>query len=80
MVYLNVNNVITLKEAAVLADEFSLTYKINPSSCNIVSDSEQEEAPNLAVCSSTLIKSRNNCFFCLSPDHLLADCKTYNPV
>ncbi len=83
-VYLNEQKAITLEQAAILADEFVLTHKVNFGDKQAESQSKGQNnrfrygkfpvsspAKKLVSDSST---SERVCFYCKKPGHLIRDC------
>ncbi|XP_026013195.1 uncharacterized protein LOC113015392 [Astatotilapia calliptera] len=77
--YLSEQRVSTLQQAAILADEFTLTHKTNAVECDIPSHyntswrarrEPANEAEKVVVSSS----KAKLCFFCHKPGHVVADC------
>ncbi len=83
-VYLNEQKAVTLEQAAILADEFVLTHKVNFGDKQAESQSKGQNnrfrygkfpvsspAKKLVSDSST---SERVCFYCKKPGHLIRDC------
>lgn len=79
VVYLNEQKVISLSQAAVLADEFVLTHKTVFSSARSEKNSTVQSThsqPSSAKSPSTRSKEVRECFYCHKQGHAIADCLT----
>lgn len=77
VVYLNEQKVKTLSDAAVLADEFVLTHKVNFTATQM----EKRVLPSLdwkvtEVNPSKTNKEFRECFYCHKPGHVISNCLT----
>lgn len=77
VVYLNEQKVKTLSDAAVLADEFVLTHKVNFTATQM----EKRVLPSLdwkvtKVNPSKTNKEFRECFYCHKPGHVISNCLT----
>ena len=68
--YLNERQVNTLREAAVLADEFALTHHMSFRDRHRSEHSQSGHNDNTHTTSSTDLA----CFYCKKPGHLVAEC------
>ena len=82
VVYLNEQKVSTLRQAAILADEFALTHKSaffrHESSTHLETAprSSDTRVPRAGPAFSSP-KTDRQCFFCQKTDHLVADCNAW---
>lgn len=78
VVYLNEQKVTSLQQAAILADEYTLTHKLVFVRCEFAHPESSQKAgspmPSAAV--STTPKNERQCFFCCKTGHLMTDCVT----
>ncbi len=87
VVYLNEQKVVTLQQAAMLADEFALTHKgvfsksisssVSPPHLSASKKPSDRQVPRVGSTNSTSsAKTDRLCFFCHKAGHLIADCTT----
>lgn len=77
--YLSEQRVSTLQQAAILADEFTLTHKTNPVECDtpLCHSTSWRGKSGPANKAEKVVVSRPKtklCFFCHKPGHLVANC------
>ncbi|KAI2661960.1 Gag polyprotein [Labeo rohita] len=91
VVHLNEQKVMSLAEAAVMADEYVLTHKnifvtrsqqnvkAMPNKTLVFSNTQKSETRTKIVPKSPEkgMEKKRSCFYCLESDHLIADCKAW---
>ncbi len=87
VVYLNEQKVVTLQQAAMIADDFALTHKgvfsksisssVSPPHLSASKKPSDRQVPRVGSTNSTAsAKTDRLCFFCHKAGHLIADCTT----